>query len=125
MCSGLSDRRAGSLLRSHSRDLWLRRGLVPARSDRAPVLHVLLAPRRPHDDALRERPRRSLVDDARGWPRAVRARHRRVPREDTARRLAVARTQRVAEPDVGEPRGPQPSVLAALVRTAARDVPGP
>ncbi len=30
-------------------------GLVPARSDRAPVLHVVLQARRAHDDALRER----------------------------------------------------------------------
>ena len=31
--------------------------------------------------------------------------------------------QRVAEPDVGEPRRPQPAVLDALVRAAAGDVP--
>ena len=36
-----------------------------------------------------------------------------------ARRGAVARDQRVAEPDLGEPRRAQPPVLGALVRTAA------
>jgi carboxypeptidase Taq len=62
----LSRRRAEGVLRAHAFDHRPRGGVVPARSDRASVLHVLLAPRRPYDDALRERPRRSLVDDARG-----------------------------------------------------------
>ena len=45
-----------------------------------PVLHVLLEPRRPHDDAVqRDGHRRALVDDARGGTRPLRARHRGLP----------------------------------------------
>ena len=72
----------------------------------------------------RERPRVGLVDAARGRARALRARHRRLAatRTPLARR-AVAGRERVAEPDLGEPRRPQPPVLDALVRAAAGDVP--
>ena len=70
------------------------------------------------------RPRVGLVDAARGGPRPLRARHRRLADAHAARRRAVARDQRVAEPDLGEPRRPQPAVLDVLVRTIAGDVPG-
>ena len=55
---------------------------------------------RAHDDALRERPRRALVDDARGGPRPLRARDRTVPRADAARRALrrSASTSRRAAP---------------------------
>ena len=53
----------------------------------------------------------ALGDDARVRARPVRARHRRLAPADAARELALARPQRVAEPDVGEPRRAQPPVL--------------
>ena len=106
-------------------DARLRGGRLAPRPDRAPVLHVVLEPRRPADDALPAgRPRVGLVDAARGGPRALRPRHRRLADAHAARRRAVARDQRVAEPDLGEPRRPQPPVLDVLVRTIAGDVPG-
>ena len=69
------------------------------------------------------RPRVDLVDAPRGRARALRARDRRLAPAHAARRRAVARPQRVAEPDVGEPRRPEPAVLGALVRAAPGDVP--
>ena len=107
-------------------DAGLRRRRLAPRPDRAPVLHVVLEPRRPPDDPLP--PRRSrvgLVDPARGRPRPLRPRDRRLADAHAARRCAVARRQRVAEPHVGEPRRPQPPVLDALVRAAAGGVPRP
>ena len=78
---------------------------VPARPDRPSVLHLVLDARRAADDALRrDRPRLALVDDARGGPRPVRARHRLLARADAARERALARAERVAEPHLGEPR---------------------
>ena len=109
-----------------ARDDRLRRGRVAARSDRPSVLHLLLEPRRAADDTLQ--PGRSgigLVDDARGGPRSLRARDRRLADAHAAQRRTVARSQRVAEPDLGEPRRPQPRVLDALVCAAAGDVPRP
>ena len=50
--------RPGRVLRADPRDARLRGGLVPPRPDRAPVLHVVLAPGRAHDDPVRERARR-------------------------------------------------------------------
>ena len=41
------------------------------------------------------------------------------------RERALARPERVTEPDLGEPRRPQPPVLVVLVRAAAGDLPGP
>ena len=70
--------RAARVRRARARDARLRRRLLAARPDRAPVLHVVLEPRRPPHDALpRDRPRVALVDDARGRTRPLRARHRR------------------------------------------------
>ena len=101
-------------------DDGLRRRGVAARPDRAPVLHVVLEPGRPpHDPLPARRPRVRLVDAARGGPRPLRPRDRRLVAPLAARRRAVARAQRVAEPDVGEPRRAQPAVLGALVRAAA------
>ena len=97
---------------------------LAARPDGAPVLHVVLEPRRSADDPLPPgRPRVGLVDAARGGPRPLRPRHRRLADADAARRRAVARDQRVAEPHLGEPRRPQQAVLDALVRTIAGGVP--
>ena len=113
-----------ALRRARRRDARLRERRLAARPDRAPVLHLVLEPGRPADDAVpARRPRVGLVDAPRGGPRALRARDRRLAAPHAARRRAVARRQRVAEPDVGEPRRPQPAVLGALVRAAAGDVP--
>ena len=94
---------SGSSRRSDSR----RR--VAARSDRPPVLHVVLEPRRPAHDALpTRRPRVRLVDAPRGGARPLRARDRGLAAPLPARRRPVARGQRVAEPHLGEPRRAQP-----------------
>ncbi len=120
----LPARRAARVRGAHPRDARLRRGCLAARSDRTPVLHVVHEPRRAADDAVPPgRPRVRVVDPARGRARALRARDRRLAPPDAARQRALARGQRVAEPDLGEPRGPQPALLGALVRAAPGDVP--
>ena len=117
--------RAAALRGAGSGDARVRGRRLAPRPDGPPVLHVVLEPgRATHDPVPAGRPRVGLVDAARGRPRALRARHRRLADADAARRRAVARRQRVAEPDVGEPRRPQPAVLDALVRATAGDVPG-
>ena len=117
-------RGAAALRRAGRRHARLRGGRLAARPDRAPVLHLVLEPRRPADDALPAgRPRVGLVDAARGGPRPLRPRHRRLADAHAARRRAVARDQRVAEPHLGEPRRPQPPVLDVLVRAIAGGVP--
>ena len=100
---------------------------VAARPDRASVLHVVLEPGRPPDDALPAgRPRVDLVDAPRGGSRPLRARHRRLAAPLAARRRAVARRQRVAEPDVGEPRRPQPAASGSTgTGRSRRHFPGP
>ena len=85
-------RRAGGVLQADPRDARPRGRLVPARSDRASVLHIVLAPGRAHDDALqRDGSRLALVDDARGGPRALRARDR----------ASLERTPLAASPSLG------------------------
>ena len=117
-------RRPAALRGAGRRHARLRGGRLAPRPDRAPVLHLVLEPRRAADDALPAgRPRVGLVDAARGGPRALRPRHRRLADALDPQRRAVARDQRVAEPDLGEPRRPQPPVLDVLVRTIAGDVP--
>ena len=116
--------RPARVRRARARDPRLRRGRLAARPDGAPVLHVVLEPGRPpHDPVPAGQPRVGLVDAPRGGPRALRARDRRLAPPLAARRRPVARPERVAVPHVGEPRRPQPAVLAALVRAAAGDVP--
>ena len=100
--------RAAGVRRAGGRDARVRGGLLAARPDRAPVLHVVLEPRRPADDALpRRRPRVGLVDAARGRPRPLRPRDRRLAAAhaaraarrrsgSTSRRAAPGRTSSVA-----------------------------
>src|SRR5207249_610805 len=81
--------------------------------------------RHPDHDALHPgQPRGPLRDDARDRPRALRARRRPRARAHAARTRRLARPARVAEPAVGEPRRPQPSVLALLLPEPEGDVPG-
>ncbi len=116
--------RAAPVRRARHRDARVHGRCLAPRPDGASVLHLVLEPRRaPHDPLPPRRPRIDLVDAARGGPRSLRARDRRLADAHPARRRPVARRQRVAEPDLGEPRRPQPSVLDALVRAAAEDVP--
>ena len=99
--------RSGASRERVVRTLGFERRRLAARSDRAPVLHVVLEPRRPPDDALPAgRPRVGLVDDARGGPRAVRPRHRRLADAHAARGAPSLGHERVAEPHLGEPRRP-------------------
>ena len=113
------------VLQPPPRHARIRGGLGPPGPDRPPVLHLVLEPRRASHDALqRDRARLDLVDDARGRPRPLRARHRALPPAHAARELALARPERVAEPHLGEPRRPQPRLLVALVRAAAGHLPG-
>ena len=78
--------RAARVRGARRRDARLRGRGVAARPDRAPVLHLVHEPRRPaHDPLPAERPRVRLVDAARGRPRALRARDRRLAAPDAAR----------------------------------------
>ena len=93
---------------------------VAARPDRASVRERCRHAGHPaHDALLRGQPRRPVRDDARVRARALRAPGRRVARAHAARARRLARPARVAEPDVGEPRRPQPAVLAVLLPAAA------
>ena len=83
----------------------------------APVRHRHRLRRRPHHDALHGPlpVLTALRDAARDRARALRAgRGPRAPSHATRRRR-VARRARVAEPAVGEPRGPVTPVLGALL----------
>ena len=92
---------------------------MAARSDRAPVRERWRRRRHPHHDEVRaDGPRVVLRDDARVRARALRAPGRARARPHAARRRRLARHARVAEPHVGEPRRPQPPVLALLLPAA-------
>ena len=117
----LPARAAARVRRAPHRLARVRRVVVAARPHRAPVLHVVLEPRRPaHDAVPARRPRVGLVVAPRGGARPLRARDRGRAAPLAARGRAVARRQRVAEPHLGEPRRPQPAVLGALVRSRSR-----
>ena len=107
------------------RRLRLHRRLLAARRDRAPVRHALGHGRHPADD---EAPRRTTCSSIfssmhefghgiyeYGGDRDLRA--------HAARPRRVARLPRVAEPHVGEPRRPQPALLAALLPARPGGVP--
>src|SRR5204863_7887315 len=84
-------------------------------------LRVEARPRRhPADDTHRAgRPDVAVLDDARVRPRRVRVRRRRAAGTEPAWPRYLERDPRVAEPDVGEPRGTQPRLLAVVLSTAA------
>ena len=119
------EQRAAGVRRKGDPRLRLRLHARPPGQDGAPV-HDQARPRRRADHhALphRQPVRRPVLHAARGRARDVRAGHRR-----RARRHAAVHRHDVGRPRkpvaaVGEPRGPQPAVLAPLVRVAAGRVP--
>ena len=121
----LPRRQAAGVRGEHRLDTRLRGRILAHRSDGASVLHVVLEPRRPPDDAVLPRqPRVGVVEPARGRARAVRARDRLEPDADAPRERPLAGDERVSEPHLGEPRRPLTAVLDALVPRAPGDVPG-
>ena len=105
----LADRRAERLLAEDHQALRLRRVVRPARPDRAPVRGQLGHAGHPPDDALQGgRHHVDLHGDARVRARALRARRLAVARAHAALPRRLLGAARVAEPDVGEHRRPQP-----------------
>ena len=101
-----------------------RRVLSP-RPDRPPLLHLVRDARRPADDPLRRgRPPRQLdlLDDARGGPRALRARRRPGPRPDASLDGLLVGAARVAEPALGERDRALAAVLALVLPAVPRRV---
>ena len=100
--------------------LRLRGGRVPARPHRPPLRDVVLPHGHPDDDAVQaDEPARALGRDARGGTRADLPGRRPRARAHAAVRERVARSRRVAEPLVGEPRRPLAPVLARPLPGAA------
>ena len=93
------------------------------RPDRA-SLRVGPGPRRrpDHDELPPGLAPLALLDDARVRPRPLQPPAARASRAAADRRAVLARDPRVAEPALGEPRRPQPPVLAALLPAPAGDV---
>ena len=105
----VADRRAARLLAGHHQALRLRRVVRAARPDRAPVRRQLGHAGHPPDDALQGgRHHVDLHGDARVRARPLRARRLAVARADAALPRRLLGAARVAEPDVGEHRRPQP-----------------
>ena len=116
----LPDRRAEARGGQDPRGLRLHRRLVAARRDRPPVRQPVGDGRHPADDeAPAEQPQLDLLLDARVRPRHLRVRRRSRLRAHAGGPRHVPRAPRVAEPHVGEPRRPQPAVLAALLPARA------
>ncbi len=110
-------------LRDH-RALRLRRVVRAARPDRAPVRRQLGHAGHPPDDALQGRRHHlDLHGDARVRARPLRARRLALARADAALPRRLLGAARVAEPDVGEHRRPQPRVLELLLPVLPGGVP--
>ena len=98
----------------------------PAGQDRASVHDEAREGRRADHDAVPQRQPvgRAVLDAARGRPRDVRAGHRRRARRHAALWRHDGRGPREPVAAVGKPRRPQPALLAPMVRSAQRSVPG-
>ena len=121
----VAGRRPARVLARDHQALRLRRVVRAARPDRAPVRGQLGHAGHPPDDALQGR--RHHVDlhgDARVRARPLRARRLALARADAALPRRLLGAARVAEPDVGEHRRPQPRVLELLLPVVPGGVPG-
>ena len=120
----LSDPRPAGVPGRNPARLRLRGGLVPARSDGAPVCDLLHGDGHPDDDAVQAgQPARALGGDARGRTRTDLPGGRSRARPLAALRERVARAGRVSEPHLGEPRRPLASLLARPLSRAAAALP--
>ena len=121
----LPDRPAGGVRPRGGRADRLRLRPRPARRDRPSVLHRPGPERLPHHHALQRAllHRGVLRHPARGRPRHLRPGAAGRPVRPAAGRGRLAGHPRVAVAAVGEPRRPQPRLLAALLPRAQAAVP--